>query len=79
MAVADRFSAASANLPLAGLSAEARRELEAVLARTAAFEDLPGKWQAALLESEAGGSAGAASSCCCSGRGAAAEAPAVAA
>jgi hypothetical protein len=46
---------------LAGLSAAQRDELERELAEADALEDLPGWWQAALLEAE-----GAAPSCHCS-------------
>ncbi len=53
MSVAERFSAASLNPPLSQLSHAARAELGGVLTRAGAFEDLPGKWQAALLAAEA--------------------------
>jgi hypothetical protein len=66
MTVADRVQAASARLPLSALSPAASRELAVVLARAGSFEDLPGKWQAALLEAEAERPAGAAPArrCC---------------
>ena len=56
--------------PLSGLAAAQLRELEAALAIAQSVEDLPGKWQAALLEAEArraGGTAptrGAGGHCC---------------
>jgi hypothetical protein len=39
--------------PLSDMSSELRREFQEALIEAASFEDLPGKWQAALLESEA--------------------------
>ena len=47
-----RFEAAAGGEPLSDLAAGPRKELESVLARAEAFEDLPGKWQAALLQAE---------------------------
>jgi hypothetical protein len=38
--------------PLAELSAVQRRELDEALLEAATFEDLPGKWQAAILKAE---------------------------
>ena len=38
--------------PLSEISADQRAELDALLADAAVVEDLPGKWQAALLEAE---------------------------
>jgi hypothetical protein len=38
--------------PLSEMSAEQRRELHEALLEADAFEDLPGKWQAAVLEAE---------------------------
>ena len=38
--------------PLSALSAAQRRELHEALLEAATFEDLPGKWQAALLKAE---------------------------
>jgi hypothetical protein len=38
--------------PLSEISAEQRAELDGLLADAACVEDLPGKWQAALLEAE---------------------------
>jgi hypothetical protein len=39
--------------PLCDIGSELRREFQEALIEAASFEDLPGKWQAALLESEA--------------------------
>jgi hypothetical protein len=39
--------------PLSDLGPKLRREFQEALIEAASFEDLPGKWQAALLESEA--------------------------
>ena len=71
MSVAERFSAASANPPLSQLTGAAQAELGGVLLRATCFEDLPGKWQAALLAAEAPASpqlAPAARACCCGGQ-----------
>jgi len=38
--------------PLSGLDDLHRRELHEALLEAATFEDLPGKWQAAILEAE---------------------------
>ena len=48
-----RIAAASAWEPLSALAAPQRAELAAALDRASAFEDLPGKWQAAVLRAEA--------------------------
>ncbi len=64
----DRFGAASAHPPLAGLSDAAARELAREMAQASELEDLPGKWQAALLESEAAAAgAGPRAHSCCGG------------
>ncbi len=71
MTVAERVQAASSRLPLSALSPAASRELALALARAGALEDLPGKWQAALLEAEAARSAEAAPARrCCGGHAA---------
>ena len=62
--LAARFAAAAGGEPLSALSPDRRAELDAVLARATAFEDLPGKWQAALLAAETGA---APSGSCCGG------------
>ena len=67
MSVADRFGAAAASPPLSDLSTAAARELRAVLGAAGCFEDLPGKWQAALLESEARATRVAVTPRCCCG------------
>ncbi len=67
MSVAERFSAASVHPPLSQLSHAAQAELGGVLTRAGSFEDLPGKWQAALARAEAalrGTPAAAAGTCC---------------
>lgn len=38
--------------PLSEMDAQQRRELHEALPDAQAFEDLPGKWQAAILEAE---------------------------
>ena len=38
--------------PLSEMSEPQRRELHEVLLEAATFEDLPGKWQAAILDAE---------------------------
>lgn len=56
--LADRFSAASASEPLNALSELDRAELTALLVNGTEFEDLPGRWQAALLRAEGAHSSG---------------------
>ena len=68
-ALADRFAAASGRLPLASLHPTTARELDAVLSTATAFDELPGKWQAALLAAE-GAEAPAPPSGRCCGHGA---------
>lgn len=62
----DRFAAAAAYEPLCDLSETDSHELDEVLAGVDALEDLPGRWQAALLCAEAAraGQAPPPSSCC---------------
>jgi len=50
-----RFELAASGEPLCGLSPSVRAELAGVLERTRGFDELPGKWQAALLRAEAAG------------------------
>jgi hypothetical protein len=38
--------------PLSTAGADALRELDAAVAEATSFDDLPGKWQAAILEAE---------------------------
>ena len=65
-----RFALAARAEPLCALAPEARAELAAQLERVRDFDELPGKWQAALLRAEAA-SAGAplpdAGGSCCGG------------
>jgi hypothetical protein len=61
MALLERVRAVAGARPLSELSAAQRAELEREAAEASALEDLPGKWQAAVLEAE-----GAAPSCHCS-------------
>ena len=67
MTVADRFRSASVNPPLSDLSPAAGSELAAVLQVAERFEDLPGKWQAALLQAESCLSSAPAPRRCCGG------------
>jgi hypothetical protein len=53
MTLAERVEAIADLAPLSQLSALQRSELERELAAADALEDLPGKWQAAVLEAEA--------------------------
>jgi hypothetical protein len=50
----ERVRAASGSAPLCALSAAQREELDRELEVAESIEDLPGKWQAALLEAELG-------------------------
>jgi hypothetical protein len=52
--------------PLSEISPAQRMELDALLVEARAVEDLPGKWQAAVLEAElrAAGEAPARGGCC---------------
>jgi hypothetical protein len=51
-ALADRVAAASGLAPLCELSSAQRAELDELLTAAGELEDLPGKWQAAVLEAE---------------------------
>jgi hypothetical protein len=62
MVLRERVQAVVTAPPLSQLSAAQRAELERELTAAAALEDLPGKWQAAVLEAELGPGAG---SCRC--------------
>ncbi len=57
--LADRFAAAGAREPLNALGEPDRAELTALLLRVHDFDELPGRWQAALLAAETGASSGA--------------------
>ena len=63
--LADRFAAASANAPLNDLGDPDHAELAALLLRVGEFEDLPGRWQAALLAAEVGGQESSGQRPCC--------------
>ena len=52
MTVAGRVEAALSQPPLSEISAAARAELDELVADAGEFEDLPGKWQAAVLRAE---------------------------
>jgi hypothetical protein len=70
--LSERFAAAAHAEPLNDLSPRDRAELEAQLARAGALEDLPGRWQAALLQAETGAASHTAG-CCCSASAPAAQ------
>jgi hypothetical protein len=52
LAPADALGADGSYPPLSQLSGLQRREFHEALLDAATFEDLPGKWQAAILEAE---------------------------
>ena len=62
--VAARVEAASDRPPLSEISAAARAELDELVAAADSLEDLPGKWQAAVLRAEADAGDGAPGGCC---------------
>lgn len=68
MTLRERVTAAADAAPLSELSESQRAELERELAGADALEDLPGKWQAAMLEAEAGGEGAAPAHGCRHGR-----------
>jgi hypothetical protein len=51
-ALGERIAAIAAVAPIAELSRDDRAELEELAGQADALEDLPGKWQAAVLEAE---------------------------
>ena len=51
-ALAERIAAVDRVAPIAALSAVDREELDELAAQANALEDLPGRWQAAVLEAE---------------------------
>lgn len=63
--LAERFRAASDRPPLSALCPADRRELAALLEQEPAFEELPGRWQAALLGAEGPGAAASPDGGCC--------------
>lgn len=66
-----RFELASAAEPLCALTPAAREELGILLDGAAALEELPGKWQAALLRAESvlRGAPPSSGGGCCAGGG----------
>ncbi len=64
-----RFELAAGGDPLDGLSAGHAEELDAILRAVDDFDDLPGKWQAALVRAEAAvaGTPAPSSGSCCGG------------
>jgi hypothetical protein len=58
MALVERVRAAADAPPLSQLAADQSAELERELVAADSFEDLPGKWQAALLEAEGASTGG---------------------
>lgn len=62
--LAERFEAAAGHEPLSGLAPADAAELAAVLRRAERFEDLPGRWQAALLSAERPAADTSPSRCC---------------
>jgi hypothetical protein len=52
MLLAERFAVASGSQPLNDLAARDRAELDRLLSRVEEFDELPGRWQAALLSAE---------------------------
>lgn len=67
--LAERIAAVGAVAPIGELSAPDRAELDELAAGAEALEDLPGKWQAAVLEAElrAAGEGPAHGDGCCHG------------
>ena len=51
-ALAERIAAVTGVAPIGELSRADRTELEELVGRAEALEDLPGRWQAAVLEAE---------------------------
>jgi hypothetical protein len=51
-ALAERIAAVTAVAPIGELSSADRAELDDLVGRAGDLEDLPGKWQAAVLEAE---------------------------
>jgi hypothetical protein len=61
----DRFAAAGAREPLNDLCDLDRAELAALLGRVDDFDELPGRWQAALLTAESGAARSGGCGCGC--------------
>ena len=53
--LAARVERALGHAPLSQMDAQQRRELDAAVVDALTFEDLPGKWQAAVLQAESRG------------------------
>jgi len=64
MHLAERFAAAAASQPLNDLALRDRAELAALLGRVDEFDELPGRWQAALLTAETQRSSSGHRPCC---------------
>jgi hypothetical protein len=64
MPLAERFAAAAGSQPLNDLAVRDRAELEALLGRVEDFDELPGRWQAALLTAETQRSSSGHRPCC---------------
>ena len=62
-----RARAALAAPPLSAAASAQREELLEAAGAADAFEDLPGKWQAAILKAESGEPDGSGRSHCCGG------------
>jgi hypothetical protein len=58
MVLVERFAAAGGAEPLNDLADRDRRELEQLLGLVSEFDELPGRWQAALLAAEGQRSSG---------------------
>jgi hypothetical protein len=64
MLLVERFTAAAHVSPLNDLAARDRAELDGLLERVREFDDLPGRWQAALLTAETQRSSSGQRPCC---------------
>ena len=65
--LAERVETALHAPPLSQISASARAELVELAAEAKELEDLPGKWQAAILRAESGAGGEADGGHCCGG------------
>jgi hypothetical protein len=65
--LAERFAVAGRREPLNALSEPDRAELAALLLRVSDFDELPGRWQAALLSAESGVAPSGGCGCGCHG------------
>ena len=64
MPLVERFAAAAGSQPLNDLAVRDRAELDALLSRVEDFDELPGRWQAALLTAETQRSSSGHRPCC---------------